>query len=127
MYLRFVILNKHKSSKSKQGLITAAYDLRDEYELDRYELEAVNRIIDWFKKYLQIPSILERDDSNRCISWFKTDAKEPIEMMWELYYLFQSKGISVEILKKKEIGEIKYEDEWQVVAQPDRHNRKIKS
>ena len=126
MYLRFVTLNKHDASKSKQGLITYAYELRDEYELDSYELEAVNRIIDWFKKHLKIPSILDRDDSNRCISWFKTDAKEPLEMMWELYYLFQSKGISVEILKQKEIGEIKYEDDWQVVAQPVRHNRKIK-
>jgi hypothetical protein len=126
MYLRFVTLNKDRDSKQKQGLITTAYDLRDEGELDRYELESVNRIINWFKANLTIPPILKREDSNRCIAWFKSDAKEPLDLMWELYHLLQSKGIPVEVLKQNEIGDIRYEDEWQVIAQPLRHNRKIK-
>ena len=126
MYLRFVTLRKDKDSKHKQGLVTYAYDLREEDELDQYELESVNRIIDWFKKNLKIPPILKRDDSNRCIAWFKPEAEEPLKLMWELYYLLQSKGVPVEVLKKNSVGEIKYEDQWQVIAQPIRHNRKIK-
>ncbi len=47
--------------------------------------------------------------------------------MWELYYLLQAKGIAVEVMKKERVGEIKYEDNWQIVAQPLRHNRKIKT
>lgn len=127
MYLRFVVLNKNKESKQKQGLITLSYDLRDEGELDRYELTTVNRIINWFKENLKSPPILKKDGNNRCIAWFKSEAKEPIELMWELYHLIQSKGIPVEIIKKDEIGEIKYEDEWQVIAQPLKHNRKRKT
>lgn len=127
MYLRFVTLNEDSRSRKKSGLIIAAIELREEGELDRYELATVNRIIDWFNEHLKVPSMLKRDDSNRCISWFKPDAHEPIEMMWELYYLFQTKGISVEVLKENSIGEVRYEDEWQVVSQPVRHNRKIKS
>lgn len=126
MYLRFVTLGKDVDSKKKQGLITYVYDLRDEGELDRYELEAVNRIIDWFKEHVKIPPILKRNDSNRCISWFKPEAEQPIKYMWELYYMLQAKGVAVEVLKEEKIGNIKYEDEWQVVAQPLRHNRKIK-
>ena len=127
MYLRFVTLGKDTDSKHKKGLITYAYDLRDDGELDRYELETINRIIDWFKENVKIPPILNRADSNRCLSWFKSEAEQPIKYMWELYYLLQSKGVAVEVLKEEIIGEIKYEDKWQVIAQPLRHNRKIKT
>ena len=126
MYLRFIGLNKDSDSKQKQGLITIAYDLRDEGEFDQFELDSVNRIINWFKDNLKVPPLLERQDSNRCIAWFKSEAEEPLKQIWELYYLLQNKGVAVEVLKEKNIGDIRYEDEWQVIAQPNRHNRKIK-
>ena len=39
MYIRFVTLGKDKDSKHKQGLITFAYDLRDDGKLDSYGLK----------------------------------------------------------------------------------------
>ena len=122
MYLRFVGLNVDRASKYKQGLFTLAYDLKYKGEFDRYELDATSRILGWFENNLKIPAILKERDSNRCIAWFKPEAKEPIRQMWELYYLLQHKGLSVEVLKSIEIGRIKYKDEWQVIAQPNKQN-----
>ena len=102
-----------------------AQELRERGEFDRYELEAVTRIIEWFNENIKVPSILKKKGYNRCISWFKPESKTSLELMWELYHLLQSKGVSVEVLKNDEIGEILYEDEHQVVAQPWRHNRKV--
>ncbi len=124
MYLRFVTLSKDKDSRQKEGLIIAAGRLIDEGELDRFELEMVKRIIDWFNEKMKVPSLLKDPGNNRCVAWFKSEAKEPLNMMWELYYLLQSKGIPVEVMKESDVGEIRYEDEWQIVAQGHRHNRK---
>lgn len=98
--------------------------LRDDGELDRYELESANKIFDWFNKNINAPGFLKLGGNNRCLSWFKPEAKEALEKMWELYHLLQSKGVAVEVLKSNDIGEIRYEDSYQVIAQPHRHNRK---
>jgi hypothetical protein len=42
-----------------------ARELRDEGELDRYELETANRIFDWFSENIHAPSFLKKDGYNR--------------------------------------------------------------
>lgn len=124
MYIRFVTLINDEDSKKKQGLFMATRELRDAGELDRYELETANKIFEWFNENVAAPSFLKEDGYNRCISWFKPDAKEALEKMWELYHLLQSKGVAVEVLKSDDIGEIHYDDRHQIIAQPHRYNRK---
>lgn len=126
MYLRFVTATQDEDSRKKQGLFHSANRLKQEGELDRYESEVVERIFRWFNDNVKVPWLLKAPGNNRCLSWFKPEAKQALHLMWEMYYLLQSKGVSVEVLKENDIGEIKYEDEVQVVAQPYRHNRKIK-
>jgi hypothetical protein len=124
MYKRFVTLKNDEDSRKKQGLFMATRELRDEGELDRYELETANQIFEWFNENVDVPSFQKKDGCNRCISWFKPEAKEALEKMWELYHLLQSKGVAVEVLKSDDVGEIHYKDKHQIIAQPYRHNRK---
>lgn len=124
MYIRFVTLKLDKDSKNKQGLFMAAEELNEDGELGRYEKNSVNNIISWFNENIEAPSLLSDSGNNRCIAWFKPEAKKSLNLMWELYHILQSKGIAVEVLKSDDIGEIRYEDEHQVIAQPHRHNRK---
>ncbi len=126
MYLRFVTLAQDEHSRKKQGLFISTYSLKEEGEFDGYELETVERIFDWFNYYLKSPSFLKETGNNRCIAWFKPEVRVPLRYMWELYYLLQSKGVAVELLKARDVGHVRYEDEWQIIAQPYRHNRKRK-
>ena len=124
MYLRFVTLTPDEESRKKQGLFFSVQRLLDDGEFDRYEIEAVKQILNWFNDKMKVPPLLKRDGNNRCIAWFKPEAEQAIKLMWEMYYLLQAKGIPVEVLKDDDVGEIHYEDDWQVIAQPYRHNRK---
>ena len=78
MYLRFVTLTQDKYSRQKQGLFVSTGSLKEEGEFDRYELEAVDRILGWFDCYLKSPSLLKEAGNNRCIAWFKPEARLPL-------------------------------------------------
>ena len=124
MYIRFVMLAKDMDSRHPEGLIIGASRLIEEDVFDREEQEAVEQILRWFNQNLKIPPLLKQPGRNRCLSWFKPEAKEALRMMWELFNLLKKKGVAVDFIKKEDVGNVFYEDECQIVAQPYRHNRK---
>jgi hypothetical protein len=54
----------------------------------------------------------------RTISWFKDSAHEHISPVREHLAILAQHGIAVRMLKTDQVGDIVYEDEYQIVAEP---------
>ena len=120
MYLRFTLQMQDPWSRRKLGLLVAAHEIRDEADLSVEEHETIREALAWFNMHLKTPAVLARADSDRALSWFKSDAREPLRRMWALAEIVERFGYGVEFHKTKDPGTILYEDGWQVVARPRR-------
>ena len=83
-FVRFVLLRTDADSGRRQGILTAANELRREGELSRDEHRTLRLALEWFSKNVNSPDCLEDPASRRALSWFKATAKRPIERMWNL-------------------------------------------
>ena len=125
MYLRFVIRRQHSQSRAPTGVFVVAAELQDSCELEAYQREQLSELLAWFNEHIRVPSRLSEPTQNRVLSWFKPDAQEAVERMWELASILRDAGVPVELLKSSDPGVILEEDEHQILAQPYRVNRKI--
>ncbi|PTU32184.1 hypothetical protein CJD38_05855 [Stenotrophobium rhamnosiphilum] len=105
------------------GILVAAHKLRDEGNLTVEEHRQLRLCLKWFNDELEIPTILKEPEHRRAISWFKSEAKEPIAKMWELKKVLIEHGIHVEVLHTIDPGVVVYEDKWQVIAKPQKRLR----
>jgi len=123
MYLRLNILRKDEYSHARQGALAAGNLLGDEGDLDSYEYTSLCTSLTWFNKYLRVPAILNEQVCERAISWFKSEARSPIDQMWELVAILQVLGVGFHLFTTDNPGSIDYEDDWQLVAKPHRTDR----
>ena len=123
MYIRFALQTKDNNSRSRLGILVAAHELRDAYRLEEYAQHSLSRILLWFNRNIVIPPSLGEDGSDRALSWWKPEAVEAVEKMWELTTLLQAHGFNVELLKTTNPGTILYQDDDQVVAIPSPQDR----
>jgi hypothetical protein len=121
MFLRFVITLIDDVSHKPQGLFVAAHELLDSGDLSLVERDLLREVIIWFNKNLPSPRSMV---ASRAIFWFKSSADECIKQMWELTHVLQHHGYLVEVEKCKVLGNIIYEDKFQVAAYPSKHDRK---
>ena len=121
MFLRFVITQIDDVSHKPQGLFVAADELLDSGDLSLVERDLLREVIIWFNKNLPSPRNMV---ASRAIFWFKSSADECIKQMWELAHVLQHHGYLVEVERCRELGNIIYEDKFQVVAYPSKHDRK---
>jgi hypothetical protein len=121
MFLRFVITQIDDVSHKPQGLFVAAHELLDSGDLSLDERDLLREVIIWFNKNLPSPHHMVAD---RSIFWFKSSADECINRMWELTYLLRQYGYLVDIEKRRKLGNIVYEDKFQVAAFPSKLDRK---
>jgi len=116
MFLRFVITEIDSDSKQPQGLFVAAYTLLESGELSPDEYEQLHEILTWFSKNLRAPDV----KSAKAIFWFKPDANDCVNKMWDLVQLLRFHGYLVEMQKYRMLRKIIYEDSLQVAAVPSR-------
>ena len=121
MFLRFVITQLDEVSKKPQGLFVAAADLIESGSLSREERLQLRETIIWFNKNLPSPRY---EFASRKIFWFKSNAEECVKRMWELTRLLRYHGYLVEVEKCRELGNIFYEDKFQVAAYPSPNDRR---
>ena len=117
-YIRFTLLSTDPDSGKRQGILTAAHELRDSDVLTRDEHRQLRMLLGWFNEKLKVPKVLGTSETRRALSWFKPEAQKPIARMWELKRALDYHGYNVEVTKTKEPGRIIYEDGWQIVAIP---------
>jgi hypothetical protein len=123
MYLRFVTTRIDKASHRQQGVFAASYALLDSGNLTREESDHVRQIQIWFNTNLPTPP--KTFDAHRAIFWFKSSAEESIKNVWELVHLLRQHGHHVEVQKCRRLGNILWEDQFQVAAFPSKADGRI--
>jgi hypothetical protein len=124
MLVRFCILKRDPDSHSPQGVFHAAFELRDNERLTRAEEEWLEREMAWLRMHLPAPACLRESGNDRAICWFKPEAHRPIAKVRSIAALLESRGVVVEMVTTAEPGTVIYEDQWQVVAKPNRKRRR---
>jgi len=119
-YLRFVIAQRDPNSEFAQGIFQAAAALRVSDTLEPYERDQLGDALAWLGIHLHAPTILKIPGTERAISWFKTEAKEPIAHVRTAAHLLHEYGQPVRQFSTTAPGIITYEDDWQIVAYPHR-------
>jgi hypothetical protein len=125
MYLRFVVTQIDEDSHQQKGLFITAYELYDSGGLSPEELTQLGDILIWFEKKLPSPDSANfRNLSYRAIFWFKSEADDCISRIWEMAHLLEYHGYLIEMQKCRWLGNIAYEDKFQVAAIPSKDDRK---
>jgi len=123
MYLRFVTTRIDKDSHKPQGVFAASYALLDSTDLTREQWEQLRGMIIWFNANLPTPP--KKFDSRRAIFWFKSSAEQNIRKVWELVHMLREHGHDVEVHKCRRLGNIVWEDDFQVAAFPSKSDGRI--
>ena len=121
MFLRFVITQIDEDSHKPQGLFQTAYDLLESGDLSPDERGQLREVLIWFNQHLPSPRSMV---ASRAIFWFKSSADECINRVWELAHLLRYHGYLVDVQKCRELGNVIYEDNFQVAAYPSKRDRR---
>ena len=124
MCLRFATTKWDPESTRNLGILVAAHELRDNGDITREEYEVLRKTLKWFNENVAVPKSLKNTDHRRAICWFKSSAAEPIQRMWELVEILRHHDVHIDVHKTNNPGIVIYEDEWQVVAKPEK-GRKV--
>lgn len=119
-YIRFVIGQKDEDSHVEQGIFQAAARAIEWEAITGPDADELNHLRDWFNENLEKPNSFGRGKLNLGICWFKVDASEHVNRIWQMIRTLERHGIYVEKIKTDKPGYLIYEDDWQVVAEPFR-------
>ena len=123
MFLRFVTTQIHDRSRQPKGLFYAAHEFLYEGDLSKDERALLEEVLDWFNENLPGPG--EYFDPCRAVFWFKSQARECIDRMWDLVVALRLHDYFVEVHKCCRLGNIIFEDDFQVAAYPSRKDGRI--
>lgn len=123
MYLRFVSKTMDEDSHRPRGLFTEAYALLDSGDLNEVDWSRLRSELDWFKENLPVPP--ENFKTGRAVFWFRQDARECIQRIWEMVYLLRNHGIHVSYLTCRHLHNRIYSDDLQVAAYPHDEDDRI--
>lgn len=130
MYLRFTTKVIDAGTGLEKGIFSILNDLYETNELHDYEQKTIKELVKWFNKNLPVPDKFSKKKNAshvapRGVAWFKDNAFEMIEKMYELKIHLENHGIEVIVIKSKRIGYKIYEDEFQIIAEPFNKELKI--
>jgi hypothetical protein len=122
MYVRFVTGKLSESSRRREGVFQAMYDLIDGKELRDYELEELDQLRRWFNQHLEKPERFSRSRKSgaagEAISWFKSCATGYVSRMHAICRILEEHGVVTEMITTVRPGYVVFEDEHQIAAVP---------
>jgi hypothetical protein len=125
--VRFVVLRRHADTGVKTGLLSEAYRLQDEDQIDHHVRDALSDLPNWFENNLRVPPRFSRTGSKgfhrrktQGISWFKPTAAAHLRKMREVAVIAKSGGVMVEEVTSSNPGCVIHEVDVQVVIEPFR-------
>ena len=113
-FVRLATSKIDPESHERQGVFTAAYELRHGPLLTKDDRRELKRLLTWFGLNLRAP----RDVTPRAILWFRVEAVECIDKVWELVRLRGRYDVRFDAMTSDHPGSRAYEDERQVAAIP---------
>lgn len=119
-YVRFVVGHQDEDSHVPQGVFQAVARAIERETITGKDADELNALRHWFSENLEKPTSFGRGKHNLGICWFKVDASEHINRIWQMIRILERHGIYVQKIKTEKPGYIVYEDDWQMVAEPFR-------
>src|SRR5262245_31882699 len=114
-------MRKWAAADSAARFITWATPRRCCRRRCRFDLSALRLK---YVKNLPMPDIVKfRSRSYRAIFWFKSEAEDCISRIWEMAHLLEYHGYLIEMQKCRRLGNIIYEDKFQVAAIPSKDDK----
>jgi hypothetical protein len=124
-FIRFVVGTEQDNPYLSTGVFTIARILRDDGELQPYAVEIVNEVFEWFNESIPCPPFTENIKSGEwtedAVAWFKTDATQAINRMWDIISVLKEHDQPVRFLQTETPGKIVYEDQFQIVAETPKY------
>lgn len=121
MYVRFVVGADDENPSWLTGVIIKAGDLLDEGALYEYESALLEQTFAWFNEHLPCPPFKAKlrsgEWTREAVCWFRPEAEEPLERIWDLVALLKERGTPVRMITTRKPGRIVYSDPHQVVAE----------
>ena len=118
MYLRFQGRVPNVGTPNQLGIFQLAFELRDSGGLPNYAYCELVDNLEWLKRNLVSPRVLDEPWTLRAVCWFKSDAHEPISRIWSIKAVLDDWGHTIDLVKSESPGQIIFEDDWQVAALP---------
>ena len=129
MYLRFITRFRDSYEEECTGVFQAAYYLRRSDMIDDFDEQYLNELLTWFEVNLRKPSRFHksrrRNAMHVSLSWFKSTSTEHVQKLYEIIWILDKYGMTVERVKRRNTGYILYEDEHQVSSIPHSRERKL--
>jgi len=116
MYLRFTTTAIDEDSRKPRGLLIEAHLLLNSGDLDAHQWKQLRESLDWFNDNL--PQPLKKFMAGRAIFWFRSEAHECIDKIWEMVHLLRAYNRHIVVYKCRRLGNVTYSDKLQVAAYP---------
>jgi hypothetical protein len=117
MFIRFVVGGDAEHHRSLTGIVTEARILRDSGQLDRYQVARLEEAYLWLNANVLVPPSSSKGWPRDAVSWFRDEAEEPVNKMWEIAALLKEHGVPVRMIRSAHPGRILYEDSYQIVVE----------
>lgn len=115
-FIRFQTELRSPHHGCRLGLFYASTALQERYELPEHTDELLEDTLSWFNHNLKAPRLPSRE--GRPLFWFRTEAEECLQRIWNLVAIFNEEGLHVEQVTTLRPGQIVYRDEHQIAAIP---------
>ena len=116
MYIRFVAGTEDEHHRLLTGIFTECRFLKDDGILAPHEEQWLEDLYAWFNENLPCPPFGASNWPRDAVAWFKDDATDFVERMWEFVAMLKEHGVPVRMLRSQNPGKILWEDEFQAVV-----------
>lgn len=96
----------------------AAFKLTRSEDMELYDKQLLLEKLQLFQDSLPTPDIFDSDRNKKAISWFKPTAHLFLDAVEEVKLITEKYLSPIQLHASENIGEIVYEDEYQVLAIP---------
>ena len=107
------------------GLFVAAGRVEDSARTSENARILLRENLAWFNSNLTAPSLVGRQW--RCLFWFRSDAEELIQRMWDVVAILREEGVYVRKVWTTEPGMVIYSDRHQIGAIPTRDSKALRA
>ena len=115
MFIRFVVGGDGDHHRSLRGTITEARIRRDNGDLDEHQSARLEDAYAWLNEHVPVPSFKHLPSD--AVGWFRDEATQCIQRMWEIAHLLKECGVPVRLLRSANPGKVVYEDDYQILVE----------
>lgn len=113
-YIRFETQRRCARFRRRLGVFRMAGEVEESTDLPAVTAEWLQETLAWFNHNLIIPKY-DRVD-RRGIFWFRSEASDVINRMWELVVILQDEGVYVDVRRTTRPGQVVYCDDQQIAS-----------